>query len=86
MLLCILLQALYYAALVLWHIGRNDKAREYVDKILKMAPTSLDGMLLRAWIDLTSTKENYSKKANRLFEEVLSKLVSFCHVRMYIRM
>jgi tetratricopeptide repeat protein 21B len=73
MLLCILLQALYYAALVLWHIGRNDKAREYVDKILKMAPTSLDGMLLRAWIDLTSTKENYSKKANRLFEEVLSK-------------
>ena len=59
--------------MVLWHIGRNDKAREYVDKVLKIAPGSVDGLLLRAWIDLTSAKENYSKKAIKFFEEVLNK-------------
>ena len=37
---CVSMQALYHAALFLWLCGRHDKAREYVDRMLKMAPGS----------------------------------------------
>lgn len=30
-------QALYYAGLFLWHLGREDKAREYVDRMIKVS-------------------------------------------------
>jgi tetratricopeptide repeat protein 21B len=29
-------KALYHAGLFLWHIGRHDKAREYIDRMSKM--------------------------------------------------
>ena len=29
--------ALYFGSMFLWHTGRHDKAREYVDRMLKMA-------------------------------------------------
>ena len=29
--------ALYFAGMFLWHTGRHDKAREYVDRMLKMS-------------------------------------------------
>ena len=32
--------ALYFAGMFLWHTGRHDKAREYVDRMLKMSPGS----------------------------------------------
>ncbi|XP_072174244.1 tetratricopeptide repeat protein 21B-like [Diadema setosum] len=66
-------KAVYFAALFLWHTGRHDKAREYVDRSIKMAGgSSLDGSTLRGWIDLTSGRDNYLKKAGKFFEEVLS--------------
>ena len=59
--------------MVLWHLGRGEKAREYVDKMLKLSPGSVEGMILRGWIDLTSTRENHAKKAHKIFEEVVNR-------------
>ncbi|XP_032335495.1 tetratricopeptide repeat protein 21B isoform X1 [Camelus ferus] len=64
-------KALYHAGLFLWHIGRHDKAREYVDRMIKMSNGSKEGQILRAWLDITRGKEPYTKKALRYFEEGL---------------
>ena len=69
-------QALYFASMTLWLLGKNDKAREYVDKMLKKSPSSVEGVILRGWVDLTSNREAFVKKANKIFEEVLNKYVS----------
>lgn len=34
--------ALYHAGLFLWLLGRNDKAREYVDRMIKISNGSTD--------------------------------------------
>ena len=44
---CVSMQALYHAAMFLWLCGRHDKAREYVDRMLKMAPGSREVRTLR---------------------------------------
>lgn len=33
-------KALYYAGMLLWLLGRNDKAREYVDRMIKISSGS----------------------------------------------
>lgn len=30
-------EALYFAGLFLWHIGRSEKAREYIDRMIKIS-------------------------------------------------
>ena len=35
---CLFVQALYMAGQFLWLTGRHDKAREYIDRMLKMSP------------------------------------------------
>ncbi len=35
-----LFQGLYYGGLFLFHTGRYDKARDYIDRMLKVAPSS----------------------------------------------
>lgn len=30
-------KALYHAGLFLWHIGQHDKAKEYIDRMIKMS-------------------------------------------------
>ncbi|XP_045636505.1 tetratricopeptide repeat protein 21B isoform X5 [Ursus americanus] len=64
-------KALYHAGLFLWHVGRHDKAREYIDRMIKMSNGSKEGQVLRAWLDITRGKEPYTKKALRYFEEGL---------------
>ncbi|KAF3824413.1 hypothetical protein GH733_008698 [Mirounga leonina] len=64
-------KALYHAGLFLWHIGRHDKAREYIDRMIKMSNGNKEGQVLRAWLDITRGKEPYTKKALRYFEEGL---------------
>ncbi|XP_069791436.1 tetratricopeptide repeat protein 21B isoform X2 [Narcine bancroftii] len=61
--------ALYFAGLFLWHIGRNDKAREYVDRMIKISSGSKKGLVLKGWIDLTSGRDAYAKKAIKYFDE-----------------
>ncbi|XP_012885344.1 PREDICTED: tetratricopeptide repeat protein 21B isoform X1 [Dipodomys ordii] len=64
-------KTLYHAGLFLWHIGRHDKAREYIDRMLKLPNDNNEGQVLKAWLDITKGKEPYTKKALRSFEEGL---------------
>nr|XP_027801919.1 tetratricopeptide repeat protein 21B isoform X2 [Marmota flaviventris] len=64
-------KALYHAGLFLWHLGRHDKAREYVDRMIKISDGSSEGHVLKAWLDITRGKEPYAKKTLRYFEEGL---------------
>ncbi|XP_069472384.1 tetratricopeptide repeat protein 21B [Ambystoma mexicanum] len=62
-------RALYFAGLFLWHVGRQDKAREYVDRMIKISNGSKEGMILKAWLDLTSGRETSAKKSGKYFDE-----------------
>ncbi|XP_062519917.1 tetratricopeptide repeat protein 21B-like isoform X2 [Corticium candelabrum] len=64
-------KALYMAGQFLWLTGRHDKAREYIDRMLKMSPGDAEGATLRAWVDLTCGRDSYVKKSGKLFEEAL---------------
>ncbi|CAH3123731.1 unnamed protein product [Pocillopora meandrina] len=64
--------ALFFGGMFLWHTGRHDKAREYVDRMIKMASNNKEGLLLRGWIDITSGKDSYAKKSIKMFDEILS--------------
>nr|XP_030134266.3 tetratricopeptide repeat protein 21B isoform X1 [Taeniopygia guttata] len=66
-------QALYYAGLFLWHLGREDKAREYADRMIKVSGGSKEGLILKAWLDLTCGKETHIKKALKYFDEALQE-------------
>ncbi|XP_040595708.1 tetratricopeptide repeat protein 21A isoform X2 [Mesocricetus auratus] len=61
--------ALYYASLFLWLIGHHDKAREYVDHMLKVCSGSKEGYVLRGWMDLTSSKPHVVKKSIKYLEQ-----------------
>ncbi|XP_072020597.1 tetratricopeptide repeat protein 21B-like isoform X2 [Amphiura filiformis] len=65
-------KALYFASLFLWHTGRHDKAREYVDRMLKVSKGAPEGQVLRGLIDLTCGRDAYVKKSGKYFEEALS--------------
>ncbi|KAM9306008.1 tetratricopeptide repeat protein 21B [Gastrophryne carolinensis] len=64
-------RALYYAGLFLWHVGRHDKAREYVDRMIKITNGDREGLVLKGWLDLTCGREAYAKKALKYLEEGL---------------
>uniref|UniRef100_A0A8D0EDX2 Tetratricopeptide repeat protein 21B n=2 Tax=Salvator merianae TaxID=96440 RepID=A0A8D0EDX2_SALMN len=64
-------QALYFAGLFLWHIGRHEKAREYVDRMIKISNGSKEGLILKGWLDVTCGKEANIKKAVKYFDEGL---------------
>ncbi|XP_071943351.1 tetratricopeptide repeat protein 21B-like [Antedon mediterranea] len=64
-------KGLLFGATFLWHSGRHDKAREYVDRMLKASPSAKEGQILKGWIDLTSGREPAVKKSGKYFEEVL---------------
>ncbi|KAL4636202.1 tetratricopeptide repeat protein 21B [Arapaima gigas] len=66
-------KGLYYAGLLLWHLGRNDKAREYVDRMIKISSSTKEGIILKGWIDLTCNKDVYTKKAGKYFDEALKE-------------
>uniref|UniRef100_A0A8C5K0R6 Tetratricopeptide repeat domain 21A n=1 Tax=Jaculus jaculus TaxID=51337 RepID=A0A8C5K0R6_JACJA len=61
--------ALYYASLFLWLVGRPDKAREYVDHMLKTCGSSREGCVLKGWVDLTSNKAHVVKKSIKYLEQ-----------------
>ena len=50
----IFLKALYYAGVFLLHVERVDKAREYVDRLLKINPQSKDGLILKGWLEVSN--------------------------------
>nr|KAG5695130.1 hypothetical protein BaRGS_017229 [Batillaria attramentaria] len=60
---------LYFAGLFLYLNGKYDKAREYIDRMLKMAPTSVEGLTVKGWLEMMSGRE--AKKSIRFFDEAL---------------
>ncbi|XP_012311059.2 tetratricopeptide repeat protein 21A isoform X3 [Aotus nancymaae] len=61
--------ALYYAGLFLWLMGRHDKAKEYINHMLKVSRGFREGYVLRGWVDLTSGKPHTAKKAIEYLEQ-----------------
>uniref|UniRef100_A0AAQ4RG08 Tetratricopeptide repeat domain 21B n=1 Tax=Gasterosteus aculeatus aculeatus TaxID=481459 RepID=A0AAQ4RG08_GASAC len=66
-------KSLYYAGTFLWLLGRNDKARDYTERMIKLSGGSREGMILKAWIDVTSGKDAYARKAGKYFDEGLKE-------------
>ncbi|XP_061925819.1 tetratricopeptide repeat protein 21B [Entelurus aequoreus] len=66
-------QSLYHAGMFLWLLGRNDKAREYTERMIKLSNGSKEGVILKAWIDVTCGKEAYARKAGKYFDEGLKE-------------
>ncbi|KAL3234174.1 hypothetical protein MRX96_022693 [Rhipicephalus microplus] len=59
-------KVLYYAGLFLFLTGKYDKAREYIDRMLKVAPPTRDGLILKGWNEIASTRDK--KSAIQFFE------------------
>ena len=66
-------KGLYFAGLFLFHVGRHDKAKDYIDRMLKMNSTSKEGLAIKGWIELLSGKEANMKKSTKYFDESLSQ-------------
>ncbi|CAG5865561.1 unnamed protein product [Menidia menidia] len=66
-------KSLYHAGTFLWLLGRNDKAREYTERMIKLSNGSSEGIILKAWIDVTSGKDAYARKAGKYFDEGLKE-------------
>ena len=64
-------QALYYAGVFLLYVERIDKAKEYVDRLLKINPQSKDGLILKGWVEVFHLRESRNKNALQYFEAVL---------------
>ena len=45
-------ESLYYAALFLLYLDKAEKAREYVDRLLKINSNSVDGLNLKGWVEV----------------------------------
>ncbi|XP_077929537.1 tetratricopeptide repeat protein 21A isoform X2 [Halichoerus grypus] len=63
--------ALYYGGLFLWLMGHHDKAKEYIDRTLKISSSSRESYVLRGWVDLTSDKPYTVKKSIKYLEQGL---------------
>ncbi|XP_061443855.1 tetratricopeptide repeat protein 21A [Rhineura floridana] len=61
--------ALYYAGMFLWLMNRNDKAKEYVDKMLKVSNGAREGLVLKGWIYVTCDKAHAVKKSIKYLDE-----------------
>ncbi|XP_075778962.1 tetratricopeptide repeat protein 21A isoform X6 [Pelodiscus sinensis] len=63
------INALYYAGMFLWLMGKNDKANEYIDRMLKMSNGSREGLVLKGWVYCTSDKPHAVKKSIKYLDE-----------------
>ena len=65
-------KSLYFAALFLHFCGRQEKAREYADRMLTLNPNNLDGVTLRGWIEICISPKMQKRNPKEYFEKVLS--------------
>lgn len=63
--------ALFHAANVLILCDYQEKGKNYVDQILSEYPSSVDGYLIKGWLEL---KDNKLKNAKNCFKAVLSQV------------
>lgn len=50
--------ALYFAGLFLIFINRLEKSKEYVDRMVKLAPNFKEGLILKGWLELKISGED----------------------------
>lgn len=62
---------LYHAAVVLFHTGKPEKAREYADRLLKSNSNSPDGLVIKGWIEMYAGKEGKVKDILHYFESAM---------------
>ena len=67
-------KSLYFAALFLHLNNRQEKAREYIDRMLSIntGPSNINGMILKGWIELYSTERSKRKNPLDFFNPVLA--------------
>ena len=53
--------------------GKVDKAREYIDRMMKMSPENQEGLSLRGWIEIFAGRESKIKNTLQYFETVLQQ-------------
>uniref|UniRef100_A0A1B6BXL6 Tetratricopeptide repeat protein 21B n=2 Tax=Clastoptera arizonana TaxID=38151 RepID=A0A1B6BXL6_9HEMI len=63
-------QSLYYAALSLLQIGKAEKSSDYLNKLLEKDPSSVTGLALKGWLELSLGK---IKNASQAFKVALEK-------------
>ena len=52
-------------------MGRHDKAREYIERVIKANSQSREGITLMGWNDMRTGRDALAKKAGKYFEEAL---------------
>ena len=67
-------QPLYYAGMFLFLCGWLDKAREYVDRMLKLNPEHEEGLVVKAWLELAAGRESQTHNIMEYFDAVLQRL------------
>ena len=65
--------SLYYGALFLFFNDKLSKSTEYVDKFLKIHPNSIEGLILKGWIEISNSKTSDFKLASQCFNAALDK-------------
>lgn len=61
--------------------GRVDKAREYVDRMLKLNTENAAGLVLKGWVELNAGKETKARDIMQYFDAVLEQWVERIVVR-----
>lgn len=64
-------KALYFAGIFLMMIDRPDKAKDYIDRVLKVNERSKEGLVAKGWLEMMADKEGGSKRALKYFEDAL---------------
>ena len=67
-------RSLYFAALFLHFNNRQEKAREYADRMLSVnpGPNNVDGLILKGWIELCSVERTKRKNPLDFLNPVLA--------------
>lgn len=60
-------QALYYAGYFWYIVNRNDKAKDYIDRAIKLNDSCIEALCVKGWMEL----EHDPKSAMPYFEKVL---------------
>ncbi|XP_054846941.1 tetratricopeptide repeat protein 21A [Eublepharis macularius] len=61
--------ALYYSAMFLWLIEKNEKAKEQIDRMLQISNGAGEGLILKGWIYVTADKQYAVKKSIKFLDE-----------------
>ena len=76
--------AFYCGAVVLFHTGKPEKAREYVDRLLKANANSPDGLVIKGWIEMSAGKEGKVKDILHYFSQAWNTVLPRGILMLYL--